>query len=84
MHRRICQDIFLKLHENGWLEEQNKEQLYCEKDERFLADRYVEGICPKCNYPVSKNLPELPRKLIRLNRALEEINVKIVLKLMIH
>lgn len=53
---RICQDIFLKLYNNGWLEEQNKEQLYCEKDQRFLADRYVEGICPKCNYPVSISL----------------------------
>jgi len=28
-------------------------QLYCEKDQRFLADRYVEGECPKCNYEVS-------------------------------
>ena len=27
-------------------------QLYCEKCERFLADRLVEGICPRldCNY----------------------------------
>jgi methionyl-tRNA synthetase len=45
---RICQSIFSKLHANGWLEEQNKEQLYCEKDQRFLADRYVEGTCPIC------------------------------------
>lgn len=50
---RICQDIFSKLHANGWLEEQNKEQLYCEKDARFLADRYVEGTCPKCGAEVS-------------------------------
>ncbi|CAB5355057.1 unnamed protein product [Rhizophagus irregularis] len=25
-------------------------QLFCEKCQRFLADRYVEGTCPKCNY----------------------------------
>ncbi len=25
------------------------EQLYCEVDQRFLPDRYVKGICPKCN-----------------------------------
>lgn len=25
------------------------EQLYCEKCERFLPDRYVEGKCPHCN-----------------------------------
>ncbi|GAA5984239.1 hypothetical protein JCM5350_002876 [Sporobolomyces pararoseus] len=46
----ICQDIFLKLYQNGWLEEHENQQLYCEKDKRFLADRYVEGTCPKCNY----------------------------------
>lgn len=28
-------------------------QLYCEKDDRFLADRYVSGTCPKCGYDVS-------------------------------
>lgn len=49
---RICQDIFLKLYENGWLEEHENQQLYCEKDQRFLADRYVEGTCPKCHYDV--------------------------------
>jgi len=26
-------------------------QLYCENHERFLADRFVEGTCPKCSYP---------------------------------
>lgn len=25
-------------------------QLYCPKDDRFLADRYVEGVCPRCSY----------------------------------
>ncbi|KAM0789573.1 hypothetical protein ACM66B_000382 [Microbotryomycetes sp. NB124-2] len=46
----ICQDIFLKLYKNGWMEEHENQQLYCEKDKRFLADRYVEGTCPKCKY----------------------------------
>ncbi|GAA5989963.1 hypothetical protein JCM11641_002929 [Rhodosporidiobolus odoratus] len=46
----ICQDIFLKLYQNGWMEEHENQQLYCEKDKRFLADRYVEGTCPKCKY----------------------------------
>ncbi|KDN51961.1 methionyl-tRNA synthetase [Tilletiaria anomala UBC 951] len=46
----IAQDIFLKLNENGYLEERTTTQLFCEKDQRFLADRYVEGVCPKCGY----------------------------------
>lgn len=46
----IVQDIFWKLHANGYLEERTTEQPYCEKHEAFLADRFVEGICPKCSY----------------------------------
>ena len=44
----------MKLYKNGWLEEHENQQLYCEKDKRFLADRYVEGTCPKCHYDVSQ------------------------------
>lgn len=32
----ICQDIFLKLHKNGHLQEQVMTQLYCEKDQRCV------------------------------------------------
>ena len=46
----IVQDAFLKLHANGFLEERTTTQPYCEKHEGFLADRFVEGTCPK---PVS-------------------------------
>ncbi|KAG7193189.1 methionine--tRNA ligase mes1 [Scheffersomyces spartinae] len=46
----IAQDIFNKLHQHGYLEEQTNEQLYCETHNAFLADRFVEGTCPKCGY----------------------------------
>jgi methionyl-tRNA synthetase len=46
----IAQDIFLKLNENGYLEEQTMKQLYCSEHKGYLADRYVEGECPKCHY----------------------------------
>jgi len=46
----IAQDIFLKLHQNGFFEERSVRQLYCAHCERFLADRYVGGTCPKCAY----------------------------------
>lgn len=46
----IVQDIFLKLHANGYLEERTTTQPFCEKHDAFLADRYVEGTCPKCGY----------------------------------
>ncbi|EKD13902.1 uncharacterized protein L3040_005486 [Drepanopeziza brunnea f. sp. 'multigermtubi'] len=46
----IAQDIFLKLHKNGYLEERTTKQPYCEHHHSFLADRFVEGTCPKCQY----------------------------------
>ncbi|GAA97345.1 hypothetical protein E5Q_04023 [Mixia osmundae IAM 14324] len=46
----ICQDAFKKLYNNGLLEKQSMQQLYCNTDKRFLADRFVEGTCPKCGY----------------------------------
>ncbi|XP_020426000.1 probable methionine--tRNA ligase isoform X1 [Prunus persica] len=48
----VCQSIFKKLMENGWLTENTMQQLFCETCNRFLADRLVEGSCPMldCNY----------------------------------
>ncbi|KAG9290960.1 hypothetical protein G9A89_011110 [Geosiphon pyriformis] len=47
---QIAQEIFLKLNQRGYLMEDTMVQLYCEKCSRFLADRFVEGTCPKCSY----------------------------------
>ncbi|EGG14175.1 methionyl-tRNA synthetase [Cavenderia fasciculata] len=46
----ITQDIFMKLHQNGLTFSDTVEQLFCEQCKIFLADRYVEGICPHCQY----------------------------------
>lgn len=46
----ITQDIFNKLNANGLITEDTVTQLFCEKCERWLADRYVEGTCPTCGY----------------------------------
>ncbi|RTR36085.1 methionine--tRNA ligase [Robertmurraya yapensis] len=47
-HHKIVQDIFLKLLEKGLIYKKEIEQTYCEYDNQFLPDRYVEGICPNC------------------------------------
>lgn len=44
----IAQRIFLDLHERNHTKFDTVQQLYCENDKMFLADRYVEGICPNC------------------------------------
>ena len=44
----VTQDIFKKLDAAGYITEKTTEQLYCARCERFLADRYVRGVCPYC------------------------------------
>lgn len=47
-HKKYAQDFFLKLQKQGILEKKSSEQLYDPEVKTFLADRYVEGTCPKC------------------------------------
>lgn len=49
-HTEISQAIFMSLHRNGYLAEKTAEQPFCEQHGSFLADRYVEGECPRCGY----------------------------------
>uniref|UniRef100_A0A0A9XCR8 Methionine--tRNA ligase, cytoplasmic n=1 Tax=Lygus hesperus TaxID=30085 RepID=A0A0A9XCR8_LYGHE len=46
----IVQDLFLQVHRNGYTLIDSVDQLLCEKCDRYLADRFVEGICPNCKY----------------------------------
>lgn len=46
----IGHEMFAELHANGRLVEQTMEQLFSEPLQKFLADRYVVGTCPKCRY----------------------------------
>ncbi len=49
-HHRVSQDMFLALLKNGYLYKESQKQFYSETLERFLPDRYVEGVCPFCGY----------------------------------
>ncbi len=49
-HDATVQAFFLDLLANGHIEERMTHQLFSEKENRFLADRYVQGICPKCGF----------------------------------
>jgi len=44
----VTQEIFLKLDKAGFICERTIEQFYCSKCQRFLADRYIRGVCPSC------------------------------------
>ena len=47
---QVVQNLFKKVDQAGFITEGAVEQLYCENDRRFLADRYVNGTCPHCDY----------------------------------
>ena len=47
-HHKLSQEFFTQLYEKGNIQSKVTLQFYCEHDKRYLPDRYVEGICPKC------------------------------------
>ncbi|MDI9571722.1 MAG: methionine--tRNA ligase, partial [Candidatus Cloacimonadota bacterium] len=49
-HYKLAADFFLQLYNKGYIKPKNTLQFYCEKDKRYLPDRYVEGICPLCGF----------------------------------
>ena len=50
-NRRWSEAIFRKLLEGGHIEKRPMELTFCEHDQRFLPDRFVRGVCPKCQAP---------------------------------
>ncbi len=49
-HRRVVQQLFLRLAKNGYIFKKKTRQYYSPQEKRFLPDRYVEGRCPYCGY----------------------------------
>lgn len=50
LHAPLVQQFFLDLYRNGFVKPFETMQLYSESENRFLADRYVVGICPRCGF----------------------------------
>ena len=48
VHKAFVQKTLLEIQANGFIFEQDTQMLYCEHDQRFLPDRFVEGKCPYC------------------------------------
>jgi methionyl-tRNA synthetase len=59
-HAELSQEFFRRLDDGGYLLQREEEQLFCVKDNRFLADRYVAGTCPNCGFPDARG-DECPR-----------------------
>lgn len=49
-HVEPTHQFFLDLLANGYIEARITDQLYSADDQKFLADRYVVGSCPRCGF----------------------------------
>ncbi|GGD47923.1 methionine--tRNA ligase [Muriicola marianensis] len=50
VHHKTASDFFHRMYEQGDFVEETTAQLYDEKEQQFLADRFVTGTCPKCGF----------------------------------
>ena len=50
IHHKTSSDFFLKLHEKKVFDEKESYQYFDTKENQFLSDRYISGICPSCDY----------------------------------
>jgi len=48
-HAEVSHDIFLTLLDRGYIYRSTVSQPLCPRCQRFLPDRYIEGICPYCH-----------------------------------
>ena len=49
-HERVVHDIFRSLLDQGLIYTDDMLLAFCPGCQRFLPDRYVEGVCPHCSY----------------------------------
>lgn len=47
-HKEFVRDIYEKMENNGFIITDEEERAYCRSCEKFLADRFIEGTCPRC------------------------------------
>jgi len=48
IHYELSQDFFKAIYDKGLIEKKTVLRPYCPSCRRFLPDRYVKGVCPKC------------------------------------
>jgi len=50
-NRKYAELVFERLKSSDLVVQKEISQYYCENDKRFLPDRFITGICPKCKKP---------------------------------
>ncbi len=51
LHRETSQEFFRALAAEDVFDKRESEQYYDEEADKFLADRYIKGTCPRCGHP---------------------------------
>jgi len=49
IHINFVQQFYMDVQKNSYIVEKEIESLYCETDQLYLPDRFVEGTCPHCH-----------------------------------
>jgi methionyl-tRNA synthetase len=47
-NRAVVEEVYRTLRAKGQIEDREIDGTWCETDQRFLPDRFVKGICPRC------------------------------------
>ena len=50
-NKHYAEYVYQQLKDKGDIDRREVEQAYCEKDGRFLPDRFIRGTCPNCSAP---------------------------------
>ena len=47
-HKKAVMEMFKKMYDNGYIYEKEEPQAFCEHCNKFLSDRELQIVCPKC------------------------------------
>src|SRR5688500_6570253 len=47
-NRAVVERVYHMLREQGDLEDREVDGNWCDTDQRFLPDRFIKGVCPRC------------------------------------
>ena len=51
VHKEFVREIYLQMEENGFICTRVEKRAFCSTCEKFLADRFISGTCPRCGSP---------------------------------
>ena len=71
-HKEFVKEKFRKYYKSGYLYSKDEEQLYCNHCNLFLADRYINGVCPKCGNIIKGDECEKCGSLFQISEVKEK------------